>query len=78
MLCNKQNSDDFIYIAANAYWEGLDVELPKLPEGKLWFVFANTSMPSPQDVWETGNEPVVDDQGHFFMGPRSTIILVGR
>jgi isoamylase len=78
LLCSKQTADDFIYVAANSYWEGLELELPQLPEGKKWHVFANTGMPTPLDVSEVGNEPVLDDQGHFLMGPRSTIILTGR
>ena len=78
LLCSKQTPDDFIYVASSSYWEGLEVEIPKLPEGKSWRVFANTGMAAPADAWEVGKEPVLEDQEHFLMGPRSTIILVGR
>ena len=78
MLCSKTTPDDFIYVATNAWWEDVSLELPQLPEGKQWCVFVNTAMPTPNDIWEPGNEPVLDDQTNFFMGARSAIILVGR
>lgn len=69
--------DDFIYVAMNMYWESLAFELPGLPEGKKWHVFANTDMPSPQDIHEIGHEPVIENQGRFIVGARSIIILTG-
>jgi len=78
LLCSKQAPDDFIYVAANSHWDGLWMELPQLPADKHWHVFVNTSMQSPYDVWEVGSEPLLEEQSHFFMGPRSSIILVGR
>jgi isoamylase len=71
-------ADDSIYVAMNAHWEGHQFEIPGLPEGKHWHVFANTEMGSPEDVWEPGAEPRLDDQRYFWLGPRSVVILVGR
>ncbi len=70
--------DDMIYVAMNMHWEDHDFELPGLSEGKKWHVFANTNMPSPQDSWEPGSEPALSDQGHFLVGARSVVILVGK
>ena len=83
MLCGQHAkggtvSDDYIYVATNTYWEGLLFELPAPPEGMRWHVFANTGMPSPEDIYEPGQEPVLENQRHFLLGPRSTVILVGR
>jgi glycogen operon protein len=83
LLCGKHAKqgtfqDDYIYVAMNMYWEDLDFELPRLPEGMRWHVFANTSMPSPEDINEIGKEPVLENQYNFLVGSRSVIVLVGR
>jgi glycogen operon protein len=70
--------DDFIYVAMNMYWDALPFQLPGLPPGKRWHIFANTSAPSPQDSWEVGQEPLLEDQGSFLLGGRAVAILVGR
>jgi isoamylase len=70
--------DNSIYIFTNSYWEGEDVELPSLPKGQRWHVFANTGAQEPQDVWEPGSEPSLSDQSHLFIGARSVVILVGK
>jgi isoamylase len=70
--------DDYIYVAMNMHWDAAPVELPGLPEGMTWRVFANTGATPPDDVWEPGAEPELQDQRSFLMGPRSVAILVGR
>jgi glycogen operon protein len=70
--------DDDVYVAMNMHWEGQWFELPRLPDGKNWYVFANTGAPSPDDSWEVGQEPVLDNQGGILLGERSVIILVGK
>ncbi len=83
MLCGNYAKggaakDDFIYVAMNMYWEALPFELPRLPEGSRWRVFANTGMPSPEDVFDPGSEPELADQASCIVGARSVVILVGR
>lgn len=70
--------DDDIYVAMNMHWDSLWFELPRLPEGKNWHVFANTSAPAPEDVWDTGHEPILDKQNGILLGGRSVVILVGK
>lgn len=70
--------DNSVYVVTNTHWESLDVELPGLPEGKRWHVFANTGAISPEDVWEVGNEPPLGDQSRLFVGARSVAILVAK
>jgi isoamylase len=70
--------DPFIYVAMNAYWDALELELPVLPEGVRWHQFANTALPSPEDICEPGEEAALDDQGSYLIGPRSVVVLVGR
>lgn len=70
--------DDSLYVAMNMHWDSQGFELPRLPEGKLWRVFVNTSMAPPEDAWEPGSEPLLDHQEGLLLGPRSVMILVGR
>ncbi len=83
MLCGKHTRsgevlDNYIYVALNMYWETLRFEVPGLPEGMTWHLFANTSRPSPEDIYEPGIEPPVSHQEHFVLEDRSVIILVGK
>jgi len=70
--------DDSVYVAMNMHWEGHDFEVPGLPDGKRWHVFANTGAQSPEDAWSLGMEPLVSDPSKFFLGPRSVAILVSK
>jgi glycogen operon protein len=70
--------DDFIYIGMNMHGETLPFELPGLPDGKQWHVFANTGVPSPEDIWDPGSEPRLDDQHQYIASGRSIFILTGR
>ncbi len=70
--------DDDIYVAMNMHWENHWVELPGLPDGKHWHVVANTSVTTPEDVWENGHEPLLENQSGFLIGDRSVVILIGK
>jgi glycogen operon protein len=83
MLCGRHArggtvKDDYIYVAMNMYWDALPFELPGLPDGARWRVFANTSAASPEDAYEPGQEPILGDQRTFLAGGRSVVILAGR
>ncbi|NET00377.1 MAG: glycogen debranching protein GlgX [Sphaerospermopsis sp. SIO1G1] len=83
MLCGKhakQGSvqDNFIYVAMNMHWEALWFEIPGLPPGMNWHVFANTGANPPQDSWQPGTEPMLENQSGLLMGDRSVAILVGK
>jgi glycogen operon protein len=83
MLCGKharggQVEDNYIYVAMNMHWETQMFGLPQPPQGIQWHVFANTGVTPPEDIWEPGGEPLLSDQDHFLMGPRSVVILVGK
>ena len=83
MLCGKHAragtvQDNYVYVAMNMHWEGQWCELPGLPSGMQWHVFANTGAPSPEDIWEPGNEPLLSDQHGLLVGDRSVVILIGK
>jgi len=71
-------ADDFIYVAMNMHWEAHCFELPQLPQDSAWHVFANTGMPTPEDIFEPGKEPIIENQHEVLLGPRSIIILIGK
>jgi glycogen operon protein len=83
LLCGKHAkegtvADDFIYVAMNMHWDALDFQPPALPEGTKWHVFANTGMSPLEDIHPVGQEPVLENQNSFLLGPRSVAVLVGR
>ncbi len=83
MLCGRHAKggtvhDNYVYVALNMHWDALPFELPMLPLGMHWHMFANTSMPTPEDSYEPGSEPVLGDQRQVLVGGRSVVILVGK
>jgi glycogen operon protein len=72
------SSDETIYLAANAHWEPKAFELPKLPAGKSWRRFVDTSLPPGDDALEPGAEAPLASQRSCALGPRSVVVLVGR
>jgi glycogen operon protein len=83
MLCEKhviggQAAETFIYVALNMHWDTLRFELPDLPHGMHWYVFANTHAPPPEDSWPPGKEPFLSHQHEFPVAGHAVVILVGR
>ena len=83
MLCGRHARggtvrDNDIYVALNMYWDGLELELPQLPPGKSWHVFANTGAKAPEDCWEPGREPPLANPRQMWIGGRSVAILLSR
>ncbi|MGF1504664.1 MAG: glycogen debranching protein, partial [Anaerolineae bacterium] len=70
--------DDSIYVAMNAYWEPLTFELPLCPGDGLWHAAIDTYQPPGWDVAPVGEEPPLEDQSSYQVGPRSVVVLVGR
>ncbi|TDX58996.1 glycogen debranching protein GlgX [Orenia marismortui] len=70
--------DQFIYAAINMHWELHGFELPELPEDKNWYVFANTGMNAPEDIWEEGQEKKLNKQSEVLVASRSIIVLIAK
>ena len=70
--------DETIYLAVNAHWEPKAFELPRLPAGKSWRRFLDTSLPPGDDALEPGSEAPVASERSQAVGPRSVVVLVGR
>jgi len=69
---------DVVYQVFNTHWEGHEVELPQLPPGMRWHLFADTLAPSSGDAVTPGDEPVWPDQSTAQVGPRAALVFVGR
>lgn len=83
LLCGKHAKngtveDDYIYVAMNFHWEMHGFQLPALPSGMSWHIFANTDVEPPFDICEPGYEPLLENQNEILVGPRSVAILVGK
>jgi isoamylase len=76
-LCGKHATpqDDDIYVAINMYWDGLPFQVPAPPAGKGWRVAINTSMRSPEDIFDSEGGPRVDS-AEVIVGGRSMMVLV--
>jgi len=77
LICGKHAipQDDDIYAAINMFWDGLPFQVPPAPEGKSWRVAINTSMPSPEDIYDGESGPRVDSS-EIIVGGRSIMVLV--
>ena len=52
--------DDDLYVMINAHWEDHGFKVPDGPSGK-WLRVVDTAQPAPQDIFEPGREPKLDD-----------------
>ena len=69
---------DCVYLAANSHWEEHSLELPALPDGLAWHLFAHTAAQPPREINEPGREPPLDNQTQVCIGPRSVLVLAAR
>ncbi|MFI0241400.1 glycogen debranching protein GlgX [Streptomyces sp. NPDC016845] len=67
-------ADEHVYVAVNAHWEAHDLELPALPDGQRWHLFADTGTA----VHPLGAEPELQHPGRYHLGSHSAVVLVGR
>ena len=71
-----QRSDVPIYVASNAFWEPLTIELPP-QEGRRWYRVVDTSLPIGEDIVPE-EEAFFLPEPTYIVRPRSTIVLVAR
>ena len=64
--------EDIVYIAVNAYWENVTVQLPKLPMGYFWKLAVDTGSNT------FGFNLSQDVVGHWIMEPRSVVIMYAK
>ena len=69
-------SDDFLYVAYNAYWDKHSFALPSLPKGMKWFKEMTTEAKSGREFSDEASP--LADQRSYAAAARSVTILVGR
>jgi glycogen operon protein len=62
----------------NAGAEGVGFHLPTVPDGAQWHRAADTCREAPQDLFDPGDEPLLDHRQTYHLSPRSSVILVVR
>jgi glycogen operon protein len=72
------DGDDPIDVLVTAHWETRTFELPKLPPGRSWRRFLDTSRPPGEDALDPGAETPLPAGRTYTVGPRSVVVLVGR
>ena len=70
--------DNSVFVAINMHWDAHGFALPPLNDGTAWHVVANTGVASPDDCWDVGSEPRMEDQSGFLLGPHSVMILLAK
>lgn len=83
MLCGRHGAaaggpGQFIYCAFNMYHKPLDFTLPVLPKGMEWYRFADTSLPSPEDITEVDSPVRLGNIKQLTISDRTTVILIGK
>ena len=66
----RRNGPEMIYIASNAYWEQLEVELPEVSRSVQWELAVNT--------WDAAQSPRKLAGRRFQIGPRSVMVFVAK
>ncbi|MGE3803069.1 MAG: glycogen debranching protein GlgX [Gemmataceae bacterium] len=68
---------EHVHVMLNAFWEGLDFELPVLPAGLCWYRVLDTGLGPPDDFAEPGSEPPVT--GNVYrVRDRAAAVLLAR
>jgi glycogen operon protein len=71
-----RRGDDYLYVVLNMDGYDCTYELPALPPGKHWHVFANTG--AAPEIHSPGAEVLLHDQHYLLLMARSVAILVGK
>jgi isoamylase len=70
-------SEPDLFLMFNAAAEPVDFAIPSPPKNKTWRLAVDTARPFPEDIYEPGAEPSMQDQLGFRLEPRSSAILLG-
>ncbi len=82
MICGQHDhalggTGEFFYAAFNMHTETLDFTLPRLPSGWQWRLLADTSRPSPGDIYEPGTEPSLTGRPKLSLAAKSCALCLG-
>ena len=66
-----------IYLIANAYWEALVFQLPKLDNQK-WYRFIDTSLSGELAIMDNENLELLCAQEYYLVAARTVVVLISR
>ena len=72
----KEDAERSLCLMFNARGEPVDFRLPVIRPGARWHLSVDTSHESPQDLFEVGEEPLLEIPHQYRLGPRSSVILL--
>ena len=75
---SDETTDDFIYVLYNMYWSEREMALPDLPEGKKWYLAADSGKKSEEAISRPGEETKVTGKKSLKVPGRTILILVGK
>jgi len=73
----REEDRDF-YVAINAWQEPIDFRIPISPSGRRWRRVIDTNLPSPRDIVELDDGPLVPNGGKYPVAMRSLLVLVSE
>ena len=56
----------------------LTITLPALSDGRQWYLVADTSLDSPEDISQPDNEELLNEQRRYVLLSGATVILIGK
>lgn len=71
-------SEPDLFLMFNADTEPVDYSIPSPRGDRIWRLAVDTSRPAPEDLYESGEEPSMQDQIGFRVEARSCAVLLGR
>lgn len=70
--------DNDFYLMFNASSQDITATVCAPPAGKAWFRAIDTSRSSPEDILESGNEQLLENQEKYVILARSSVVLISR
>ena len=70
--------DSDFYIATNTDIYDLTITLPALSDGRQWYLVADTSLDSPEDMAQQGCEELLREQRRYVLLSGATVMLIGK
>jgi glycogen operon protein len=71
------DGDDDLHMMLNISSQGLDFEIPPVT-GRRWWRAVDTSLPSPQDIAQPGDEIEIKPDDNYRVNARSVVVLISQ
>jgi isoamylase len=74
----NENDQSVLCLIFNADTDAVDFRLPPIPSGAQWHLAIDTFGKTPDDLFATGKEPLLQYPQTYLLQPRSSAILLAR